>query len=350
MKKSINPRSKARNQKSVSGLTRRQFLKMGAAGVAAIGLGSFGFPAIAIARTSLKVGYIPILDHLALTVSHARDNNSFKHIDVEPKMFKRWDDVRGALDAGVIDAAFLLSNYSMDAFNKGMDIRTILVGHRHGSAIVMKKVSGMSSPDSLKGKTIAIPANISTHHALLDRYLRKGGLSLKDVTTRVIAPPDMVKALEGGGIDGYIVAEPWCAKAEIEGTGKILVLSKDILKEHICCVVVVRSSVLKENPSGIQEWVDSLIRNGRFIDLDKTQNSARNITPIADKYMGHKESIVREVLLNPLDRITYSDLNPRLEDYRAILEMSQKAGVLGDVDLERFIDSRFYKESNEAKG
>ncbi|HBO84420.1 MAG: hypothetical protein A2073_07680 [Deltaproteobacteria bacterium GWC2_42_11] len=336
-----------KRKKKVILMNRREFLLKTAAGCAAFGLGTLGFPAIVFPKTQMKVGYIPILDHLTLPVSHARDNNSFKNIDIEPKLFKRWDDVAGALQAGAIGAAFLLSNFAMDIFNKGADIKTILIGHRHGSGIAVRKDSKINSPSDLRGKTIATPARISTHTALLDTYLRGGGLSLSDVTTTPVAPPDMVKALEAGGIDAFIVAEPWVAKAVIERTGRLLILSKDIAPNHICCIVVVRNDVLKTNSEGIQEWIDSLIKSGRFIEKDKVDNRSRNVAPIASKYMGHSETVVTEALQNPNDRITYSDLNPRKADYQTILNMSLRAKLMTNVDLNSFIDSSFYQGSRQ---
>jgi len=81
----------------------------------------------AMAETTLKVGYLPILDHLTLLVSHTQDNDAFKEVKVQPKMFKSWRGMVGALKAGVIDAAFILSPLAMDLFNEGVDIKDIIV-------------------------------------------------------------------------------------------------------------------------------------------------------------------------------------------------------------------------------
>jgi len=252
----------------------------------------------------------------------------------------------GALRAGVIDGAFLLSNLSMDLFDKGIDINTILVGHRHGSGITIKKNSDIKTPEDLKGKKIAIPSEISTHTALLESYLKTEGLSLKDVQTKVIAPSNTTKALQRGIIDAFIVAEPFCAKAEAEGDGTTLVLSKDILENHICCIVVVRKEALQANPEGIQEWVDSMIASGKFIEQDKINNGAINVAHMATRYMNHSGDIIVNALTNPINRIIYDDLHPRHSDYQAILDISVKAGLMQDIDLYAFINDSFYKNSS----
>jgi NitT/TauT family transport system substrate-binding protein len=323
-------------------LSRREFLKKTATGAAAIGFSGMAFPGIVFSKTTLRTGYLPILDHLTLMVSHARDNDSFKHIRIEPRMFKRWSAVSGALKAGVIDAAFLLSPLGMDMFAQGADIRSILVGHRNGSGITVKKDSEINAPADLKGKKIGIPSKISTHVAILDRWLRTGGISVKDVITRSIAPPNMIYALEQGRIDAFVVAEPFCAKAETEGKGRTLSLSKDIIPGHICCTVVVRNEILKSNPEGIREWVASLNRSGMFIDQDKAA-AAKEVARIATKYMKFDEQTIIAGMMNPNDRITYSDLNPRIGDYQTILNISSMAGIIGNINLNDFIDDRFYR-------
>ncbi len=334
------------NQNSGNSLNRREFLKKSLAGGGLVGAGLLGFPAIAFPKTDIKIGYIPILDHLTLLVSHARDNNAFKHIQIEPKLFKSWSSVAGALNAGVIEGAMLLSNFAMDLFNKRTDISTILVGHRHGSGITVSKDSNLLAAADLKGKRIAIPTGISTHTALLDAYLRTGGLSLQDVETKVIAPSNMVQSMQRGRIDAFIVAEPFCARAEAEGAGNTLVLSKDISNNHICCVAVVKKEILQANPEGIQEWVNSMVVNGQFIEQDKVQQGAQNVARIATQYMKHPAPVMVNALTNPLNRITYDDLNPRLSDYQAILDLSLKAGIMQEVDLKAFIDDSFYHNSS----
>src|SRR5512138_3902976 len=114
-------------KRSVKKMSRRQFLRTSAVGCAALGLSSLGFPAIVSAKTTLKMAYIPILDHFALLISHARDNSSFRNIEVEPVQFKSWDALAGALKANVVGGAMILSNFGMDLFNSGMDIRSVAV-------------------------------------------------------------------------------------------------------------------------------------------------------------------------------------------------------------------------------
>ena len=326
-------------------LNRRRFLNRSvvAGGGAALGVGLMGFPAIAIAKKSITIGYIPILDHLVLAVSHFQDNRFFNSVNVEPRLFKSWRFVAGALEAGVIDGAFLLSNMAMDVFNQGVPIQSILVGHRHGSGITVRVDSAIKSAADLAGKIIAIPAKISTHTALLDVYLRTAGISLKDVTIREVAPSHMVAAMVRDSIDAFIVAEPFCARAEQEGVGRTLTFSKDILAKHICCVLVVRNEVLAANQKGVQELVNSMVRAGQWIDQKKLGSEAGEVAKIAAHYMPHTEKIILGGLQHPDDRVVYKDLNPRHADFQAIVDISRRADLIQAVDLDRFINSNFFE-------
>lgn len=329
------------DSKSLTKLGRRDFIKYSMAGGAVISSGILGFPTIISAKTTIRVGYIPIIDHLAMMVSHAQDNSSFKNLSIEPQLFKSWKSLTGALKGGVIDAALLLSPLAMDVYHKGEGIKTIMVGHRNGSGITVSPQSSIRNAGDLKGKRIAIPAKISTHTAILDHYLRTAGLSLKDVKTRAVAPPDMIKSLARGGIDAFIVADPFVSLAEERGVGKTLTLSKDIIPNHICCVVVAQKKSLRENPEGIKEWVHSMQKGGMFIDKDKAKNGGKKTAEIAAKYTPHKPQIIANSLLNPSDRIMFNSLKPQKKDFQTILEISQKAGILPSIDLNDFIDSSF---------
>lgn len=322
-------------------MDRRQFLKTGAIGCAALGLSSLGFPAIVHAKTTLKMAYIPILDHFAMLMSHARDNDSFKSINIEPVLFKSWDALSGALKANVVGGAMILSNFGMDLFNNGLDIRSVAVGHRHGSGLTVAADSSIKSPADLKGKTVAVPYRVSTHAAILDRYLRSGGMSLKDVTVIAVPPPNMPESLKAGSIDAFLGPEPAGERAIQMGAGKILKLSKDIVPNHICCVVVVHKQQLS-NTEGIREWVRSIQRSGKFIDDDKAKGS-KEVATLARKYVQVDERVIVNVMQQPKNRIIYSDLAPKIADFQLIHDMSVSAGLIQKTDLQTFVDDSFSK-------
>lgn len=304
-------------------------------------------PSVLFAKVIIRVGYLPILDHLTLLVSHAQDNKTFQHVEIQPKMFKSWDRLTDALKTESIDAAFILSPLAMDLFDHGLPIQTILLGHRNGSAITVRKELPIDSSTDLKGKTIAIPHAQSTHRVLLNKYLTDAHLSLSEVTMQVIPPVEMLDALLTKKIDGFIVAEPFGARAQSQGIGKIFILTKDILNHHIDCILVIRQKMIKNVSQAIQEWVESLIRAGQWIEQDKLKQGSQRVAQlIAYKYLPYAENILIEALQHPQDRISFDDLEPQLDDFQKIMELSIQAGILNNqIDLKKFVNNVFYLDT-----
>jgi NitT/TauT family transport system substrate-binding protein len=302
------------------------------------------------AKTTLQVGYLPILDHLTLLVSHAHDNALFKDVNIEPRQFKSWDELSGALQAGRIQGAFILAPLAMDLYSHGVAIRCVLLAHRDGSAITVKKDSGIHSAADLRGKSVAIPAWKSTHTALLDTYLRGDGMSLKDIRPEVIAPPNMLQAMRMGQIEAFIVAEPFGSEAQDEGIGSLLVLTRDILPHHVDCIVVLNQEVLQQHPQAVQEWVASLIKAGAWIEQDKNNNRARDVAHLTSKtYLPYSEAVIAGGMEEPVERISFDDLAPSPADLQKIVEISVRAGILKPMSLDGFIDPAPYQQARAAE-
>lgn len=132
--------------------------------------------------------------------------------------------------------------------------------------MTIKNSPELNSIADLKRKTIAIPSRFSTHNILIQKYLSDHGVQDSEVKFVDMAPPEMVNALSVGKIEGFIVAEPFGGQAELQKIGKVLVLSKDIWQDHICCVLNIQESVIKEHPESVEELVGSLVKAATFID------------------------------------------------------------------------------------
>jgi NitT/TauT family transport system substrate-binding protein len=299
---------------------------------------------VSLAKETLRVGYLPIMDHLILPVSHALDNPQYQHLDVQPRLFKKWTELAGALKANKIDAAFVLAPLAMKMFQNGLDIKTILLAHRDGSAITVTKNSSIQNAADLKGKRIAIPGHKSTHVALLDSYLKKSGLSLENVTLKSIAPPNMQKAMELGFIDGFIVAEPFGSKAVKQNVGNLLVLSREILPNHIDCIVVINNTFLTTYSEAVKEWIASLIKASQWIEHDRVTSQAHSVANLVSggHYFSHTNELIINALTEPLEKISFTNLKPDIKDFEVILNIGKEAGIIDHIDLTHFIDDRVY--------
>ncbi len=321
-------------------MNRRDFLRTGIA-VLATGVISGPLSTSVFAtekRLSIKIGYLPITDHLLML---AAEREKFPNVAIQPVKFSSWPEISEALKANRIDAAFLLTPIGLTLRQKGIPVKVVLLGHRNGSVITVKNSAEINSIKDLKGKTIAIPSPFSTHNILLRKVLTENGIDpSKDVKIIDMAPPEMVVALATGRIHGYIVAEPFGAQAEAQKVGKILILSKDIWHDHICCVLNVQEKLLQSYPAEVQELVSGFLRTAEFIEADPDQ-AAR----LSTRILGQKPEIVKTVLTTPKDRLTFRNLVPVERDFAATQDYMLEFGVATKkTDLSSYIDSRFARK------
>lgn len=329
------------------GLNRREFIKSGvcvalglAGGLAFAGCGNN--PAgggTQKNKPTVKVGYLPITDHLTM-IAHSQ--MEFRGFVFEPVKFSNWAELSEALKANAIQGAFALTPIGITLKQKGVPIKTVFLGHRNGSVLTGKNSPEINGIDDLKGKTIAIPSKFSTHNLLLQKLLLERGIKPEaDVKLLDMAPPEMVNALATGKIDAYIVAEPFGGQAEMQKVGKVLILSKDMWPDHICCTLNMREETVAQQPEAVEELVAGLAKTAKFI-TGNPQEAAK----LSVKYLGQKPEIVEHVLTSPKGRITFDNLVPRMADFTATQDYMVQFGVTKDkIDLAQYIDDRFAKKA-----
>lgn len=321
-------------------MKRRDFLISGAAALAATAVSGSLFSAFAGGnKLTIKIGYLPITDHLLML---AADRERFQNIAIEPIRFSSWPEISEALKAGRIDGAFLLTPIGLTLRQKGVPVKVVLLGHRNGSVITVKNSGAINRIQDLKGKTIAIPSPFSTHNILLRKALTEKGIDpIHDLKIIDMAPPEMVNALATGRIHGFIVAEPFGAQAENLKVGKILILSKDIWHDHICCVLNLQEKLVQKYPGEIQELVSGFIRTASFIETNPVQ-AAKASTRI----LGQKPEIIEKVLTSPRDRLSFLNLVPHKTDFAATQDFMIKFGIAKDrVELSGYLDDRFSRKA-----
>lgn len=295
---------------------------------------------------TLKVGYLPITHALLPLV--ATDRGQFTELRVEMVKFSSWPELAEALQSGAIDAGgSILNTLAMKLVEKGVPLRSVLMAVRDGSVLVVDL--SIYTPEDLIGKTIAIPSKFSPHYILLVNYLEDHNISIEQVTTVEMAPPDMVSALAAGSIDAYIVAEPFGAKAELMGIGRVLVLSKDIEIANSTsneCVIAIRTEFIEAHPDAVQDFVLQLILAGQFV----TENPNEAAT-MAIKYIGQNETCILTALIEPPGRSGYLDLYPRESEYAAFqAEMLRLGLIQTPIDIEEFVDESFAAEAYRSLG
>ncbi len=282
--------------------TVRRALAVGLAVAAAL-VGAFG-PA-ARAQEMVKFGDVPTVANAGLYVAMERGLFARQGIRIETERFASAGKMNTALSTGQLDGA--VGSASAGLFNAvagGADIR-IVIGTgvlRPGSSYVvlvlrrdLAEGGKIKQVRDLKGLKLAAFAKGTITDYVLDEILAYGGISQKDVDVQYLAPPNIVKALAGKAIDGGILAEPWVAKAELEGVAVRFALTDLVpsLKDQQTATILFGGKFAREKQETAQRFVQAYLEGVAYY-TERGGTKDEEIVGILAKVIGaDKESLRR---------------------------------------------------------
>ncbi len=274
--------------------------------------------------SALRVGYLPITCHLLVPVSwHDLQGTEMAF---EAVKFSAWPEMIEALRGGELDVTFILAPIALALIEQGVPIKIVMLGHRDGTALVAVKRPDVNGLRALKGKPLGIPIRFSMQNLALRMLWKRQGLPWGELDTVEIPPPDMPSALAAGGIQGYIVGEPYAAQAELEGTGRVLYQMKDVWPGFISSVVVVSQEAMEKKGDRIVALLKEFQRQSLWIEGHREEAAA-----IGAQVYGLSEELIKYVLTTPPDRVSYKDLLPRPAEFDQIGRLMIEAGLVKSV-------------------
>lgn len=288
--------------------------------------------------TTLKIGYLPLIDHMTLMV--AKGANLFEGINVEPVKFSDWPSLVEAMSSGKLDGVHVINNVAVKMVSNGLDAQTVVLSHREAIGFVVAK--DIENVESLRGTTIAVPSRFSPHYMMLEHFMKQNGLEAdKDYKVLEVAPPDFVSTMASGKIAGFVGSEPFPTIAKTKNVGSIFKVMKEMMidgSNGLDCVVVLKSSLIKNNPNAVQAYVDGIVKAGDMIDKDPSE-SAR----VASPFLLNQKP---ELIMDALTRSRFDDLMPRVSEYAALQDYAVEIGVLKNkIDLTKFVNSDFARNA-----
>jgi NitT/TauT family transport system substrate-binding protein len=295
------------------------------------------------ARAELKVGFLPVTCHLTCPVTdYATRTSTITHF--ESQRFTDFPTVVESIKSGRLDATFMIAPLAMKLREQGVPVKICYLGHRDGSTVIVRKDLPAQSLRDLKGKTFAIPSKYSNQYLVIRKLMDDQGVKPEDIKFVELPPPDMPGALAAKAIDAYFVGEPHAAKAELDGSGRVLYHAKDIWPHFISCVLVVTEKLIKERPEIVRDLVRGIAESGEWAETHRIE-AAKVVSP----YFRQDEKVVRYVLTQPPDRVSYRMLTPTDEDLQQIHDMALKAGVLTKaINMSDLIDREFIPKDIKA--
>jgi NitT/TauT family transport system substrate-binding protein len=244
------------------------------------------------------------------------------------------------MKSGRLESTFMLAPLAMKLREQGVPVKVVYLGHRDGSTMIVRKSDPAGTLRDLRGKTLAVPSFVSNQNLVLRKLMENQGLGPNDLRIVELPPPEMPASLAAKSIDAYFVGEPHAARAELDGTGRVLYHTKDIWPGFVSCVLVVTEDLIRDRPRVVQDLVAGIAKSGAWADSHRTEAAA-----LAAPFFRQDERLLRYVLTQPRDRVSYTRLNPADAEFEKISEMALKAGILErPANLRELIDRRFIPE------
>ena len=140
-------------------------------------------------------------------------------------------------------------------------------------------------------------------------------MRVEDLEIIEMPPPDMPAALYANAVDAYCTGEPFGAAAQSAGYARPLHMTRDKWPKYMCCVLTVREEQIVSKP--------------QFFNQDP--------------------KIIRFVMENPTDRVTYGDLRMIRSEFEELMQLSMAAGTIKhSIPYEKYVDDRFARAAHAA--
>lgn len=300
------------------------------------------------AEKRLQVGGLPVTCNLTLPVACAAAASSGSDV-FEYSKYNGWPEIKESLMAGRIQAAYMLAPLVMDLADKDIPVKIVSLGHRSGAVIMVRTDSPYVSFKDLAKKRIAVPSRFAVDYLFLRRMLAREGMSVNQIELVEMPPPDMPAALYAKAVDAYCTGEPFGAVAQRAGYARPLSMTRDHWRKYICCVLTVREELVKENRALVQQLIDLVLGAGAWMD-QAPENRIKAITIAAgSKFFNQDANVLRYVMENPSDRVTYGDLRMVRSEMEELMQLSIDAGTIKrNIPYEKYVDDSFDKVSKPA--
>ncbi|GLH80913.1 hypothetical protein SSBR45G_58220 [Bradyrhizobium sp. SSBR45G] len=192
-------------------MDRRRFVaaSVGSLGLTAIGVSPFGRPALAQARTKIRVGHLHTLavdgqiwlaDHLGAWAKNG--------LDPQFKEFKTGIELFTALSGGEIDmltTGAVISNFPARGQGKMFLANSIEFAT---AQLWVREDQGIRQFSDLRGKRVATTAG-TTAHVFLDNALRENQFAPTDIELVSMPMPEAVNAFITGGVPAVALWVPF---------------------------------------------------------------------------------------------------------------------------------------------
>jgi len=215
--------------------------------------------------THLRIGYQPSTHQVAHVTAMEKgwwqeDLAPFGITQVTDYNFPTGAPEMQAMLSGDLDIAYVGAAPFIAAVSTGLDAKIIAAVQTQGSDLVLRNEVPYTGPADLVGKKIATFPPGTIQDTILRSWLEENGVDPASVTIVAMDPGAATTAISAGQVDGVFLPHPSPSIIAAEGTGRTVVQSGEMMKDHACCVLVASGSLIREHPEIVEQIVKTHIR------------------------------------------------------------------------------------------
>lgn len=312
-------------------------------------------PAAGATATELRLGYFPNVTHAAAIIGDKEGLFAAELGDtaLTVQNFNAGGEAVNALFGGSIDATFIGSGPAINAFaqSDGAAVRLVAGATDGGAQLVVRP--DITSPDQLRGATIATPQLGNTQDIALKVWLKEQGLTVgtnpDQVTIANLENPRTLDAFRAGEVDGAWLPEPWSSRLVLDAGASVLLDERELWDggQFPTTVLLVSTGFLQSYP----DTVRALIRGHIAATEVAVSDPARAKTIVNDGI----EAITGNRLADPVIDRAFGELkfstDPLAVTFPQLAQDSLDAGITDSLtDLSGFIDVAPLNAELEAAG
>ena len=287
-------------------------------------------------RKVVKMGYMPVITNMAAPLL---DYASAEGEDIRFKAlkFSSFAEMGEALRNDEIQVAFIIAPLSIVLRQQGVDVKVVYIGNRHESTLVTRKDLNIQNIQELAGRTVAVPMRFSGHNLSLLRLMEENNMR-GEINIVELNPPDMAAGLVTGSLDAYYVGEPFAAQTLKNENANLLFNVEEVWPSFICNLVIVKQSLIEEEPEIVEKFVNGAVRSG--IWAEKHPDEAGEI---AAQYWSQPADLVQYALHASGGRTLYDQYLPKIEEMQEIADLMVRYKLIDKNKIDGLVDQQFAK-------
>jgi NitT/TauT family transport system substrate-binding protein len=217
----------------------------------------------------LRVGLLPWLGWEGIYYANLKQLFAAEGIEVQQTMFKSPTEVNEALLAGKLDLAAIVAADLFGLTAKVADIKAIAVTDYSGEVDGILSSNKILKPEDLKGKKLS-REDTPYQRVFVGEFLKRGGLTEKDVQIVNLTAEEGAKAFMAGKVDAVATFDPFITKAlKVRKDAKQLFSPKGT--SIIANSIVAHGKVIGERRNDVLAYLRAVDKGSKLAKANQTE-------------------------------------------------------------------------------